>query len=162
RHATLLPRERAWQDERTRQGATAMQRWWTTAGTARWTLLAALLATVLATPVGSQGVPHGNPKGGATLRAGSETAIKDLIGKEFASLDKLYKHLHAHPELSFQEEQTARVMARELKALGFEVTTGVGGHGVVGVFKNGKGPTVLVRTDTDALPVIERTGLPFA
>ncbi len=88
--------------------------------------------------------------------------IKQGIDKELPSLEKLYQHLHAHPELSYQEEQTAARMAQELKGLGFEVATGVGGHGVVGVLKNGPGPTVMVRTDMDALPISEATGLPFA
>jgi amidohydrolase len=88
--------------------------------------------------------------------------IKRLIDKEYKDLEALYKHLHQNPELSYQEEQTARRMAKELKALGFEVTEKVGGHGVVGIFKNGPGPTVMVRCDMDALPIVERTGLPYA
>jgi amidohydrolase len=87
--------------------------------------------------------------------------VKKHLGTEFEELDKLYKHLHVHPELSLHEEKTAARMAQELKNLGFEVTEKVGGHGVVGVLKNGKGPTVLVRTDMDALPVTEMTGLPY-
>jgi len=75
---------------------------------------------------------------------------------------KLYKGLHASPELSFQEEQTSAKLAREMTSLGFDVTTQVGGHGVVAVYKNGVGPTVLVRADMDALPVSERTGLSYA
>ena len=75
---------------------------------------------------------------------------------------KLYQHLHANPEISFQEKETAKVLAAELEKIGFEVSTGIGGHGVVGVLKNGAGPTVLVRTDLDALPVKEATGLAFA
>lgn len=90
------------------------------------------------------------------------TAIKQCIDGEYGSLEKLYKHLHAHPELSFEEEQTAARMAKELKSLGFEVSSKIGGHGVVGILKNGSGPTVLVRTDMDALPVVEMTGLPYA
>jgi metal-dependent amidase/aminoacylase/carboxypeptidase family protein len=97
------------------------------------------------------------PKG-----AGHTAAICKCLNAELPSLEALYKQLHSHPELSYQEEQTSARMARELKAAGFEVTTGVGGHGVVGVLRNGKGPTVLVRTDMDALPVIEATGLPYA
>jgi hippurate hydrolase len=89
-------------------------------------------------------------------------AIKQRIDAEYASLDALYKQLHAHPELAFQEEQTAARMTKELKDLGFEVTTKVGGTGVVGILKNGAGPTILVRTDMDALPVTEKTGLPYA
>lgn len=78
------------------------------------------------------------------------------------TLVKLYEHFHAHPELSFQEEKTAARLAEELRAIGLEVTTNVGGHGVVGVLKNGPGPTLLIRTDLDALPVKEQTGLPYA
>jgi amidohydrolase len=88
--------------------------------------------------------------------------IKQRIQAELASLEALYQQLHAHPELAFQEEHTAARIAKELKALGFEVTTKVGGHGVVAVLKNGAGPTVLVRADMDGLPVTESTGLPFA
>jgi amidohydrolase len=88
--------------------------------------------------------------------------IEKQIDAELPSLTALYKHLHANPELSFQEEKSAARMAKELQALGFEVTTKVGGHGVVGVLKNGKGPTVLVRCDMDALPVTEETKLPYA
>jgi amidohydrolase len=91
-----------------------------------------------------------------------EGPVRAKIAAELPALKELYEQLHAHPELSNEEEQTAARLARELKALGFEVATGVGGHGVVGVFKNGPGPTVLVRTDMDALPVTEKTGLPYA
>jgi amidohydrolase len=77
-------------------------------------------------------------------------------------LMKLYRHFHQNPELSFQEEQTAARISDELKELGFEVTTGVGGHGLVGVLENGAGPTILIRTDLDGLPVVEATGLAFA
>lgn len=97
-------------------------------------------------------------------------------------LGTLYRDLHTHPELSFQEARSAGIMAAELEALGFEVTTrvgdtwtkdkalrdqgvireGVGGYGVVGIFRNGSGPTVMVRADTDGLPVPEQTGKPYA
>jgi len=77
-------------------------------------------------------------------------------------LVELYKYFHANPELSFQEEQTSERVARELRAAGFEVTTRVGGFGVVGLFENGEGPTLMLRMDTDALPVVEQTGLPYA
>ena len=88
--------------------------------------------------------------------------VRSRVEAEYASLEELYKDLHSHPELSFQEEQTSRKVAAGLRAAGFAVTENVGGHGVVGVFRNGAGPTVLVRTDMDALPVKEQTGLPFA
>jgi amidohydrolase len=88
--------------------------------------------------------------------------IQEKIQEELGSLEALYKHLHTHPELSFEEQETAARMAKELQAVGFEVTTKVGGHGVVGILKNGTGPTVLIRTDMDALPVTEATGLAYA
>ncbi len=80
----------------------------------------------------------------------------------YPAIESLYIDLHQHPELSFHETETAAKMAAGLRKLGFEVTTGVGGNGVVGVLKNGPGPTVLIRTDMDALPVAEKTGLPYA
>ena len=89
-------------------------------------------------------------------------AIQPIVEREYPSLEKLYFHCHAHPELSFREEKTAERLAQELKTIGLEVTTRVGGHGVVGVLRNGAGPTVLIRTDLDALPVKEQTGLPYA
>ena len=74
----------------------------------------------------------------------------------------LYKDLHQSPELSSVEFNTAKKLAKTAQALGFEVTEKVGGTGVVAVLKNGKGPTVLIRADMDALPVKEQTGLAFA
>ncbi|MGW5644674.1 M20 family metallopeptidase [Saccharopolyspora sp. NPDC003752] len=79
-----------------------------------------------------------------------------------ADLTELYKDLHANPELSFAEHRTAAEVARRLEALGLEVTTEVGRTGVVGVLRNGDGPTVLLRADFDALPVLEQTGLDYA
>jgi hippurate hydrolase len=78
------------------------------------------------------------------------------------SLIELYKELHRAPELSLQEKQTASRMADELRGLGISVTTGIGGHGVVGVLENGKGRVLMLRADMDALPVAEQTGLPYA
>jgi hippurate hydrolase len=77
-------------------------------------------------------------------------------------LERLYQDLHAHPELSHQETRTAAIAADRLRAEGFEVTTGIGGTGVVGVLRNGAGPTVMLRADMDALPVKEDTGLGYA
>jgi hippurate hydrolase len=88
--------------------------------------------------------------------------LKKRIAADYDRLDALYKHVHAHPELSLQEVQTAARLAKELREAGFEVTEKVGGTGIVGVLKNGKGPTILVRTDIDALPIVEATGLPYA
>lgn len=84
-----------------------------------------------------------------------------FIDKERPSLIQLYEHLHANPELSFQEENTSARMAQEIRALGFEVTEKVGGFGVVAVLKNGPGKTVLVRTDLDGLPVREIGSVPY-
>jgi hippurate hydrolase len=94
--------------------------------------------------------------------APTQKVVRDSVDGEIPSLLKLYEHLHANPEISFQEEKTGLRLGAEMKKLGFEVTQNVGGFGVVCVLKNGKGPTVLVRTDTDALPVKEATELPFA
>ena len=77
-------------------------------------------------------------------------------------LAALYRDLHAHPELAFAEHRTAGIVAERLHGLGYQVTTGVGGTGVVGLLPNGDGPTVLLRADMDALPVLEQTGLPYA
>ena len=91
-----------------------------------------------------------------------QAAIDTTIDAELADLVKLYKHLHENPELSLQEVKTSAKMAEELKKAGFEVTAKIGGYGVVGVLKNGDGPMVLVRTDMDGLPIIEKTGLAYA
>ncbi len=90
------------------------------------------------------------------------TDVRLRLEKEYAHLDAFYKHLHAHPELAFQEEQTAARLAKELRGAGFEVTEKVGVTGVVGVLKNGAGPTILVRADMDALPIVEETALLYA
>ncbi|HJS94655.1 MAG TPA: M20 family metallopeptidase [Solirubrobacteraceae bacterium] len=81
---------------------------------------------------------------------------------ELNDLEALYKDIHSHPELSMQEKRTAGLAADRLKAAGFDVTEGVGNTGVVGLLKNGDGPTVMLRADMDALPVKEATGLPYA
>jgi hippurate hydrolase len=91
-----------------------------------------------------------------------QEAVRKQISDLYSDLEGLYKHLHSNPELSYREVRTAARLATELKKLGFEVSEKVGGNGVVGVLHNGKGPTILVRTDMDALPVTEITGLPYA
>ena len=88
--------------------------------------------------------------------------VGSLVNRDYPRLFELYKHLHTHPELSLHEEKTSQRVADELKQAGLEVTMRVGGHGVVGVLRNGAGPTILIRTDLDALPVKEQTGLPYA
>lgn len=84
-----------------------------------------------------------------------------LSAQAFDELD-FYKALHRTPELSFQEESTAATLAQTLRAGGFSVTTGIGGHGLVAMFENGSGPTLLLRADMDGLPVQEQTGLSYA
>nr|WP_211323487.1 amidohydrolase [Prauserella marina] len=90
------------------------------------------------------------------------TARLDSEPGFLADLEALYTDLHRHPELGFAETRTARVLADRLTSAGYEVHTGIGGTGVLGVLRNGEGPAVLLRADIDALPVEERTGLPYA
>jgi len=102
--------------------------------------------------------------------ASAQQSIDGMIDRDIAQLVSTYKMLHAAPELSHHEEKTSAFFATQLRALGFTVTERVGkyertdlvGYGVVAVMRNGDGPTVLVRTDLDALPVEEKTGLPYA
>ena len=88
--------------------------------------------------------------------------LAESISGDLPRLLTLYRDLHSHPELSRQEKQTSAKLAKEIGGLGFKVTPGVGGDGIVAVLENGLGPVVMLRTDMDALPVTETTGLPFA
>ncbi len=99
--------------------------------------------------------------GGAALAAETPPVLGGLDAL-YPDLDALYRDLHQTPELSNQEARTAAKLAERLRKLGFEVTPKVGGHGVVALLRNGQGPTVMLRTDLDALPVQEKTGLPYA
>ncbi len=90
------------------------------------------------------------------------SAVSAEVDAAYPASETLYFDLHRHPELSRHEQQTAAKLAAELRALGYTVTTGVGGTGVVGILKNGDGPVVMLRTELDALPVEEKTGLTFA
>src|SRR5256885_2222016 len=92
---------------------------------------------------------------------GISQAVPEIAALE-PELERLYKDLHEHPELAFHEERTAATLAERLRALGFEVTTGVGQTGLVAILRNGSGPVVMLRTELDALPIEEKTGLPFA
>ncbi|UVI40826.1 amidohydrolase [Qipengyuania spongiae] len=84
------------------------------------------------------------------------------LAEDMPGLMELYRDLHAHPELSFEETETAAKLSKRMRGLGFEVTENVGRTGVVSVMRNGDGPVVLLRADMDGLPVVEQTGLPFA
>ncbi|WP_454599220.1 amidohydrolase [Qipengyuania sp. SM2507] len=88
--------------------------------------------------------------------------LRDDLMADMPDLMELYRDLHANPELSFEEHETAAKLARRMRDLGFEVTEGVGQTGVVSVMRNGDGPVVLLRADMDGLPVVEQTGLPYA
>jgi amidohydrolase len=94
----------------------------------------------------------------ARLKAAIETSFE----ADYPKLDSLYKDLHAHPELAFEEVKTAAKLAAEMRALGFEVTEKVGRTGLVAIYSNGDGPTIMVRTELDALPMEEKTDLPYA
>lgn len=96
-----------------------------------------------------------------SLTARAETPA-EWSAKHSPELIEVYQWFHQHPELSSQEEQTAAKIAELWRSAGYDVHTGVGGHGVVGVLKNGPGPTLMLRTDLDALPVTENTGLKIA
>src|SRR5690349_1555785 len=88
--------------------------------------------------------------------------VLNALGDVLDDVETLYKDVHSRPELSMQETRTSALAADRLTANGFEVTTGVGKTGVVGLLENGDGPTVMLRADMDALPVQEQTGLPYA
>jgi len=96
------------------------------------------------------------------LRGADSADPKKWVAENLASLVDLYRHLHQTPELSEKEKETSARMAKELRDVGVKVTTNVGGYGVVGVLANGQGKVVLLRSDMDALPVAEQTGLPYA
>ena len=110
-----------------------------------------VVATLLFVSVASAQAPSAN--------RGIDAAQINAI---YPEIEKLYMGLHRDPELAFHEQRTAATLAARVKASGFEVTTGVGGTGVVAILKNGPGPTVMLRTELDALPMEEKTGLPFA
>ncbi|HEX8639675.1 MAG TPA: amidohydrolase [Allosphingosinicella sp.] len=96
----------------------------------------------------------------AAPAAAQDAALREAVQRDYrANLAELFDHFHRNPELSGRETQTAARMARELRALGYDVTTGVGGTGVVAVLRNGQGPTVLMRADMDGLPLREQSGV---
>ena len=94
--------------------------------------------------------------------AGQGSPVQSDIDALYPDLSALYEDLHRNPELGFQETRTAGLLAARLKTLGFDVTTGVGKTGIVALLRNGQGPTAMLRTELDALPVEEKTGAPFA
>lgn len=121
-------------------------------------LIAAIFLSACAQPPSEQAKAQIRSRHRADLAPAVAAAARESVPELLA----YYKDLHTNPELSLMEERTAGKMAAELKKLGYEVTAEVGGTGVVGVMQNGEGPTVLVRGDMDALPIVEETGLPYA
>jgi hippurate hydrolase len=105
-------------------------------------------------------VPQGEDE--ATNTESPVAAVLSLLDQTRVWQEDLYRHLHQNPELSFQEHHTATAVVERLKSHGFDVHEAVGGTGVVGILRNGVGPTVLMRSEIDALPVKEKTGLPYA
>ena len=120
-----------------------------------WGLLAPLL-------VGAVALCLAAPAAAGPVRSAPADPLREAIAGDLPALFTLYRALHAEPELAFAEHRTADRLAAELAGLGFAVTRGVGGTGVVGVLENGPGPVLMIRTDMDALPVREETGLPWA
>ena len=102
----------------------------------------------------------------SSVAAQSSAMVADVGAEQvdaiYPDVEKLYIDLHRNPELAFHERRTATTLAARVKALGYEVTTGVGGTGIVAILKNGPGPVVMLRTELDALPIEEKTDLPFA
>lgn len=94
--------------------------------------------------------------------AGVKPGVVAEVAADYPHLLALYKDIHAHPELGFQETRTAAKLAGEMRALGLTVTEGVGKTGLVAIYRNGAGPAILIRTELDALPMEEKTGLSYA
>src|SRR5258705_3930675 len=126
--------------------------------TAPMLLAISALLGALATPF----VVHRSLRADERPDADLAKKVSSLVDQDEKRLLEIFQHLHAHPELGFQEVQTAALVAQHFKDLGYETHTGIGKTGVVGILKNGPGPVVMFRSDMDALPVLEETGLPYA
>ncbi|SEI78162.1 hippurate hydrolase [Sphingobium sp. AP50] len=124
--------------------------------------LTAILAAVSLSSIASAQTAPETPAPTPPAAAPAQSEIGAAVAKDMDGLMTLYRDLHANPELSLQEVNTAAKLAKRLKALKFDVTEKVGGTGVVAVMTNGSGPTLLIRADMDGLPVVEQTGLDFA
>ncbi len=127
----------------------------------RLSLLLAAMATTLSAPAMSA-LAQTSLAASAFDVPATRSQIDVALDREYPHLDALYKDIHQHAEISFQETRTAALLAGEMRKLGFEVTEHVGKTGIVALYKNGPGPTVMVRTELDALPMEEKTGLPYA
>lgn len=125
-------------------------------------ILSGILATALAAAASVSAQDASSPAAAAPISPALLAKVQSTVDADSARLTVLFKDLHQHPEIGFTETRTAAIVAKDLKALGFTVTEGVGKTGVVGVLKNGPGPTVWFRADMDANSVREATGLPYA
>jgi hippurate hydrolase len=124
-------------------------------------LIPVLAASGVEPPKTAQPEPKEPPKAPAWAKE-RLTEVDRQIDGEIKDLVSLYQHIHTNPELSLQEVNTAKRLADEMRKAGYDVTEKFGGTGIVAVLKNGPGPAVLIRTDMDALPIVEQTGLPYA
>jgi amidohydrolase len=123
----------------------------------RWQCLAAV-AILSVTMTATRAQAPAAPPSAAKLNV----EVTGLVAAMYPGLEAIYKDLHGHPEIAFEEVRTAGKLAAEMRALGFDVTERIGKTGVVAILKNGAGPTVMVRTELDGLPMEEKTGLPYA
>jgi hippurate hydrolase len=124
-------------------------------------LIPVLAVSGVEPPKTAQPDPKAPPKAPAWAKERLAEVDKQIDG-EIKDLVSLYQHIHTNPELSLMEVNTAKRLADEMRKAGYEVTEKFGGTGIVAVLKNGPGPVVLIRTDMDALPIVEQTGLPYA
>lgn len=99
---------------------------------------------------------------GSKVPAAVVKKVTDTVDSDSARLQAIFKDIHQNPELGLMETRTAAIVAKELQALGYDVKTGIGKTGVVGILRNGPGPVVMFRADMDANAVEEATGLPYA
>ena len=113
---------------------------------------------LVAITMAATGIAHASEMDVTTAKA----RIDKVLDQKFSGLEQLYQDIHEHPEVSFQETHTAGLLASAMRKLGFEVTEKIGKTGIVAIYHNGDGPTVLIRTELDALPMEEKTGLPYA
>lgn len=127
--------------------------------TCKWALAASFSTLAL---IGIGTVSAQTPAEDGRVSATLMNSVTETVNADVNRLENIFKDLHQNPELGFMETRTAAIVAKELKELGFEVFTGIGGTGVAAIYKNGVGPTVMYRADMDANAVQEDTGLPYA
>ena len=135
----------------------------------QYAILATMIASVSCAPTpqlkdtsSTPEISLASPTASTSAISASYPSIRTTIDKIYPELSILYKDLHKHPEIAFEEYRTAGVLSEKMKSLGFEVVEGIGKTGIVAILRNGDGPTILVRTDMDALPMQEKTGLTYA